>query len=41
MFGEETVTKQDVLLEKTYPILFHILVRKHQANNCKNKHLSV
>ena len=41
MFGDETVTKQDVLLEKTYPISFHILVRKHQANNCKNKRRSV
>lgn len=40
MFGDDTVTEQDVL-EKTYPISFHKLVRIRQANNCKSKHLSV
>lgn len=41
MFGDDTVTEQDVLLEKTYPTLFHKLVRTHQANKCRSEHLSV
>lgn len=41
MFSDDTVTEQDVVLEKTYPMSLHKLVRIHQANNWKSQRLSV
>lgn len=40
IFDDDTVTEQDVLLEKTYPFLFYKLVRIHQTNSYESKHLS-